>query len=269
MRSKRILTSFLVVAQFVSFQAEACPSFPNNITLEGATFSGLTIGTRKNGGFSMEISRAEDKEKDDRVWGRYLAAITAWEKSHETPDWDDKPAYERHRREQEAFQADTMKRLRDAEGVQFDRIRVVDGAVCFEEGSRCSTSGSHPLKDASGAIIGILEAGPSGVILFSVDAQGRKDVRKPYLKVVPITESTRYTAARIEAYDRSQQVGQIEVFGSAATRGALGGRGALDLRGKAFSSTGSGCSGGGVSEAPFSATGAQAPASTSSSGASR
>jgi hypothetical protein len=238
----------------------ACIPLPENITLQGSTFAeALEMSLSTQCSVSIEFTSVSEtnakaelqrkKDEEFKIWRQNNFGVTytslssnyreienaIWKKLDEK--YPDKPTTVKH------------------------TIETKDGIACLQivNTKECKKEDTALIKDA-GKPVSLLQVKDNEAFVFSVDAQGEKDMRKPYLKLTPKGK----VGADIEAIESGTTIGKMDIPGEdcsqASARGsfakggigiggdAAGGSGNLELRGKQYISEGAGCSGGFVSE---------------------
>lgn len=224
-----------------SLNAWACLTTPDSIELEGATFSeAIKLSTSGNCGFELDLSSAQAVAEEVARQGKSRAELAVWKKENPMPRLDSRE-YDGWSNRMENIQKHLEKKYPSIDA-RTHKITVESGEVRFSKKSNkeFEPGTGGPIKGPDGKIVSVIESSGKEVFIFSVDSSGKKDLSKPYLKVV----ADRQGSAKILAYDQGAQVGQMDVDGEECFRSSLRASGKLNLKGKHYSPGDSGCDGG-------------------------
>jgi hypothetical protein len=102
------------------------------------------------------------------------------------------------------------------------------------------------VKNTQGKIVGIIQFSPGSmpmpIMVWSVDSSGKIDRTKPYLRI----DANSYERWKIEAIEKGTTLGFIDAVASGVQYRSVGlgpTGGKVNLRGRSYTTTGSGCSG--------------------------
>ncbi|MCB0390702.1 MAG: hypothetical protein KDD58_05415 [Bdellovibrionales bacterium] len=224
----------------------ACLSVPDDITLEGSSFSTLLkTSINKNCGFSLSMTSKEKEDKAVELGKLKEEAIKKWHQENPRTAPYFSNADEEWRKKQENF----LDSIREKYHQDIERkisINSKDGKLCISSANRnkpnelvCETK---PIElSEKGKIVGIVTTNKNDIFIFSTDKNGKKDLNLPYIKLSPSKEQS----AEIVAIDRGETIGSMTIDGEHCSRSIGSGAksGTLSLNGKRYVSDGGGCHG--------------------------
>lgn len=227
--------------------AMACIAMPENITLQGSTFAdALEMSLLTQCKVSLIFTSQSQEKAQTELWDKRDQEFKAWKQKNFGVTYTSINAYDIENEQHKIIR----EKYPDVPAPARNTLVVEGGKPCLRiaDSKECKSEGSVLIKEA-GKPVTLLEVKDQLAFVFSVDAQGEKDMRKPYLKIKPQGAN----GAFFEAIENGTTIGKMDVAGEDCSQGmsrglgiggGAGGSGNLELRGKEYVSEGSGCSGG-------------------------
>lgn len=253
---KLISTAVIFTLSLTAYSAEreVCLPPPTDMKLSGATFaeafklkpSRISFESGKAGcGFHMQIV---PRELDDLEIS-HMKQLSEWDENYEPPIYcesdlmlgsRDIPTECSYRASKE------MAYRRILKNNPLPKLAVHDFDLKGTELCLSDASDSKCLKDtpvllkSKGKIVGVMESNEHSGYIFSVNAQGKKDLSKPYIKI----NSKGQRAVGVRAMHNGEEIGNMDVNGTFCSTAAAPKSGSLELSGFKYSSSSISCMGG-------------------------
>jgi hypothetical protein len=220
-----------ILSSLIGIQTWACVSAPKDFTLKDSTFSQVAnLGLSSNCGFALWLTSKKQDAATELVYKKRDQIIENWEKRN--PEASSKDRLD--------FKKDVTLDNPTPLPLFEHSLTTKNKSFCFktDDDKECTTAGTFNLTEEK-KIFGIIEFTEEQAFIFSVDEKGKKDIRKPYLKISLIPENS----AEIISFHHSKPVGRMHVNGETCAKSAPTANGSLELYGKEYIPNSAGCKG--------------------------